>query len=255
MSNTLFQSLLTDLIKANKARKLKLAQKAGYSSVEEYKTMLETEIGIPQLKEKPTIHIVDIIDCSASMAGTKIRNAVEGINSGIEKLRKDKEVIYTYTLCDFSYSNDINFSHKLSNISQVGNVNFTDRGMTALRDAIGTTLTLMKQNVKNDNDKVLVNIYTDGGENGSVNYTQDTIAEMIKDLQNKNYTITFIGTTGDVAKVIQNYNVHASNTMSYDGSARGLQESLRSTENARSLFASKVLKGEDVKMGFYKDVN
>lgn len=273
MSNTLFESLLQDLTKANKARKLKLAQKAGFQTAENYRDHLKDLIaggsGLkPNLEGeadnlvssqtptvKPTIHIVDIIDCSASMSGAKIKNAVKGINSGIEKLKTESDVNYTYTICDFSWSNDINFKHVLSNIVDVNGVNFSDRGNTALRDAIGQTLDLMKDKVKDNSEKVLVNIYTDGEENGSQSYTEAKVAKMIDQLQKENFTITFIGTGRDVDRVIRDFKLHASNTLKYDGSAQGLATSLQSTEGARGVFKSKVLKGEDVTMGFYKDIN
>lgn len=273
MSNTLFESLLQDLTKANKARKLKLAQKAGFQTAEDYRDHLKDLIaggtGLqPNLQAqpdtvatpqpptvKPTIHVVDIIDCSASMAGDKIKNAVKGINSGIEKLKAEDDVNYTYTICDFSYDTDINFRYVLNDIDKVSTVNFTDRGNTALRDAIGKTLTLIQEKVTNQDEKVLVNIYTDGEENGSRKYSESQIATMIDKLQKQNYTITFIGTDRDVERVVKAYKLHASNTLKYDGSAKGLEVTLDSTSIARSSFKSKVLRGEDVTMGFYKDIN
>lgn len=273
MSNTLFESLLQDLTKANKARKVKLAQKAGFQTAEDYrdhlKDLIAGGIGLqPNLQAqpdtvatpqpptvKPTIHVVDIIDCSASMAGAKIKNAVKGINSGIEKLKSENDVKYTYTLCDFSYNHDINFKYKLKDIEKVAGVDFRDRGNTALRDAIGETLTLMKERVTDNTEKVLVNIYTDGEENGSRKYNDRDIATMIDKLQKENFTITFIGTDRDVNRVVTAYNLHESNTLKYDGSAKGLEVTLDSTSIARSSFKSKVLRGEDVTMGFYKDIN
>jgi hypothetical protein len=76
---------------------------------------------------------------------------------------------------------------------------------------------------------------------------------MIEELQKKNYTITFIGTEADTRFVINNLNIDASNTISYDGTAQGLQETMVYTSSARSAYTDKVLKGEDVSKGFYKD--
>jgi uncharacterized protein YegL len=273
MSNTLFESLLKDLNKANKARKVKLTQKAGFQTVEDYRDHLKDlitggtglqpnlqaqpdTVAAPQTPTvKPTIHVVDIIDCSASMSGAKIQNAVRGINSGIEKLKSENDVNYTYTICDFSYHNDINYKHVLTEISKVQSVSFRDRGNTALRDAIGETLDLIREKVKDNTEKVLVNIYTDGEENGSQIYSDGQIAALIETLQKENFTITFIGTNNDVNRVVKAYKLHESNTLKYDGSAKGLEVTLDSTSIARSSFKSKVLRGEDVTMGFYKDIN
>ena len=272
MSNALFESLLQDLTKANKARKLKLAQKAGFQTAEDYRDHLKDliaggtglqpnlqpqpdTVAAPTPTVKPTIHVVDIIDCSASMSGSKIKNAVKGINAGVKKLKSENDINYTYTICDFSCHNDINYKHVLTKISQVQHINFTDRGNTALRDAIGKTLNLIKEKVKDNTEKVLVNIYTDGEEIGSQVYSDGQIAALIETLRKENFTITFVGTNSDVNRVVKAYKLHESNTLKYDGSAKGLEVILDSTSIARSSFKSKVLRGEDVTMGFYKDVN
>lgn len=276
MSSKLYQSLLDSLTRANKERKLKMANKAGFNTVEEYKEYLEKAISnapvatTPDPKEikveaepesekkpveeKPTIHVVDILDCSTSMNDyDKIGNARNAINKGIENLKSDNDVNYTYTICEFAYTSDIKFPYVLEKPNKVSRSTAKASGMTALRDAIGATLTKLKSLVKSDS-KVLVNIYTDGGENVSKNYSQAQINALISELQEQNFTITFIGTEYDVQTVVQNLNVQVSNTLSYDGTAKGLATSMNATLDARGEFKSKVLRGEDVKMGFYKNI-
>ena len=275
MSSKLYETLLADVTRANKERKLKMAIKAGFKTVEEYKEYLTKAIANapavttpdpkaikveaePEIKttpvEKPTIHVVDILDCSSSMQdGNKIGNARDAINKGIENLKSDTDVNYTYTVCEFSYSSTINFPCYMKKPSDVGRSSARSGGMTALRDAIGTTLNKIKESVSSDS-KVLVNIYTDGEENSSNKYSELEINKLISELQEQNFTITFIGTERDVRKVVQELNVQVSNTMSYDGSARGLANSMIATLGARGEFKSKVLRGEDVKTGFYKNI-
>lgn len=261
MSKQLFQNLLDDFKKSNQNRKLKLAIKAGYPSIELYKNYLEQELlsnsvqtVIPDnLKEKPIIHIVDIIDCSGSMYGNKIKSAVEGINRGINSLRKNEIVDYTYTLCDFSDSGDVNFKYTQSPLSVVGSINFIDRGMTALYDAIGVTLNKIKL-LKKPNEKVLVNIYTDGEENDSKIYTSISVNNLITMLKSDGFTITFIGIEKDVNNIIKRLGIHDSNTLAYDGSAKGLEMSMEKTFAARETYSRSVVDGEDVSTGFYKNI-
>lgn len=275
MSSKLYETLLADVTRANKERKLKMANKAGFKTVEDYKEYLTKAIANapvttntdpkevkvepepenePQPVEKPTIHVVDILDCSSSMDdGNKIGNARNAINKGVENLKSDTDVNYTYTICEFAYTADIKFPQFMREPSIVPPSIARADGMTALFDAIGSTLDKMKESVKSDS-KVLVNIYTDGGENVSKNYTQEQINRLISELQEQNFTITFIGTDRDVKKVVQELNVQVSNTMSYDGTAKGLANSMNVTLDARGEFKSKVLRGEDVKMGFYKNI-
>lgn len=259
MNKQLFENLLKDLLKSNSSRKLVLAGKAGYDSVEAYKTSLETALkgftsdpqAIKPKAEKLTIHVVDILDVSQSMTGGKIQNATKGINAGIRDLKKDESVKYTYSLCAFSSS--VDFYHKQADIQTVNEVSFSARGMTALRDAIGDTLTYLKDNVKST-DKVLVNIYTDGEENASRRYSSTQIEQLTETLQAQNFTITFIGTENDVATVVKDFKIKSSNTLAYDGTAKGLGETITSTLQSRSSYAVSALAGEDVSGGFYKNI-
>ena len=261
MSKQLFQNLLDDFKKSNQNRKLKLAIKAGYPSIELYKNYLEQELlsnsvqtVIPdKLKEKPIIHIVDIIDCSDSMNGHKIKSAIEGINRGIDNLKKDKTVDYTYTLCDFSSRYNISFKYTKCPLSAVNSVYLTSRGKTALYDAIGMTLDKIKLSKKPD-EKVLVNIYTDGDENDSEIYTSDSLNILITMLKSDGFTITFIGIVKDINSIIKKLNIHDSNTLAYDGSAKGLEMSLEKTITARKRYSKSVVDGEDVSTGFYKNI-
>lgn len=263
MSIELFKNLLASFKRSNKDRKLKLAQKAGYSTVEDYKKYLEEQSSlkveletkktvIPKSNDIKTIHIVDVIDCSGSMSGAKIRNAVKGINNGIDELKKDNIINYTYTLCDFSGCTDINFSNIVNKINNVNKVSFGPRGMTALYDAVGKTIKKVQKHIK-DNEKVLVNIYTDGGENGSIDYNKTSLNELIKSVEGI-FTVTFIGTNYDVELVSKNLGIDKSNTLSYDGSAKGLGETMLLTKSARNVYADSVVAGKDVSLGFYKNI-
>lgn len=259
MSKLLFENLLKDFNKANSARKMVLAGKAGCSSVEEYKKLLEDQVAkfdkdVPKSKVKPTIHIVDIIDCSQSMTGGKIQNAINGINMGIDRLKKDEDVKYTYTLCNFSNFSNIGFQHLLSDISSVSNVSFRASGMTALNDAIGKTLNLLSEKRTNKEDKVLVNIYTDGEENDSRQFSPNDIEKLTDKYQKENFTITFIGTDRDVENVISAFKFDRSNTLKYDGSADGLIATMNTTIDARVAYKNNVLEGKNVTKGFYKNI-
>lgn len=261
MSIKLYEKLLKTFKGARKERKEIIAKEAGYEDHNSYKRFLETtiegykslEISEEKVKEIPTIHIVDILDCSTSMRGGKISNALNGINSEIKRLKVDNKINYTYTLCDFGSYIDIRTDFLLLDLVNVGNINREVRGCTALYDAIGVTCNKIRETI-NETDKVLVNIYTDGEENDSKRYTQKSISSLIEKLQSENFTITFIGTHQDVKEVIRKINIHESNTLGYDGTAIGLNETMIATSSARSSYSAKVLKGEDVSKDFYKEI-
>jgi len=216
-------------------------------------TTVKVATSIKKSKVKPIIHVADVLDSSGSMSGSKHDNAKQGINKGIKSLREDKaSVEYTYTLCDFA--ENILMPYICTKLIGVNHVNGVTRGSTALFDAIGYTISSIQRNGYHEGDKVLVNIYTDGQENASKNYTANQIALSIKELSNSGWTFTFIGTPADVQYVQRHLHIHESNTLEYDGSAKGLEESFMSTNSARSAYSKNVSEGKDVSKGFYKDI-
>lgn len=203
--------------------------------------------------DRTTIHVVDVLDASGSMAGAKYNAAVKGINLGVESLKADSaDVKYTYTLCDFS--NDIILRHKTQDLKYVNTFKGTTRGATALYDAIGKSIQLIKE-VARPTDKVLVNVYTDGQENGSRLYSSLMISNLIEDLSKQGWTFTFIGTESDVKYAQRNLKFHDSNTLIYDNTGEGLEKAFITNTLSRQSYSAKVEKGEDVSTGFYKDID
>lgn len=276
MSVKFYENALKALKKANKARKMVLAGRAGYSEVSEYQAFLEANLngttapepttptapkpskpegikmGTKNSDVLPVIYVADVIDCSGSMRGSRIKAATKGFNDGLRDMRKETKVGYKHLVCDFACSNDINFT-KIVNIAEARTKEFDTRGVTALNDAIIKTIEMILS-VKGEDEKGLINVYTDGGENGSVNSTRKA-KEVIKIGASKGITLTFIGTERDTKSAIQTYNIDSSNTQVYDGTADGLGESMILNSAARSSYADKVSKGLDVSKGFFKDVN
>lgn len=207
--------------------------------------------------EKPVIYIFDCIDTSGSMgsgsySGSRMAIANQGLNQGIAQLKKEQDklgVIYKHVLVRFwSY---VEMSSLLS-IDRVQPVNFTGSGSTLLNDAIVQAVDRAIEE-KSPEEKALINIYTDGGENGSK--ASDAQAKAaIKKAEENGITVTFIGTVGDTQSAIRSYGLHESNTMIYDGTAKGMSMSMQETSSARSTFSKKVVAGEDVKTGFYKKI-
>jgi len=168
---------LSKFKKSNKERRQKVANAAGYKTVEGYLKALGfsgkmNKSVTNKVKTIPTIHIVNIVDASGSMSGGKIKAANEAVQKDIRMILETKDVNYTYTLVSFSDNNDINTHLFLNTPASIGKVeNFRTRGMTALYDAVSTTLVRVKEKVSK-NDKVVVTIITDGEENDSRLYNQ-----------------------------------------------------------------------------------
>ncbi len=203
-------------------------------------------------KERITIHVVDILDSSGSMSGSKYAAATEGINHGVKTLKEDvSPVNYTYTMCDFSTTNI--FRHTLASLDEVENFRGYTRDSTALYDAIGDTVNIIRRN-KKPTEKILVNIYTDGEENASRRFRSNDISQMIEDLGSQGWTFTFIGTEKDVKFAQSKLKFHDSNTLVHDNTGAGIARGMSVNSTARTSYSAKVAAGEDVSLGFYKDI-
>lgn len=267
---------LKSFIKLNKVSREKKAKKLGFISADAYRNYLEGKPSNPTggqstdaLKtggtkskkasaSKPSsvgvvIHVVDILDRSGSMSGSKVRAAANGINEGLVNMKKGEEgVTYTHTLCEFSDNHRVTI-YPLRKVTAVSKLGHETYGSTALFDAIGKTVTAIRDKVK-PGEKVLINIYTDGEENNSRYYSANQIKELIDDLSLKGYTFTFIGTEKDVKYVNKTLNIDMSNTLAYDGTGKGLERGMAATNVARTAYVNDVKAGKDVSKGFYKNI-
>lgn len=254
------EQLLKAYKKANKVRRERIAAKAGFNTGDEYKAHLEAQIaGKPANTpsgEDVKIHNVHILDCSGSMHGGKIRSAVQGINQEIKQLQNDDTVDYVQTYIPFGgwgSSAGIHPQFFGKPILQVKQVSASASGGTPLYQAIGETLDTLIRN-KDTNEKVLVKIFTDGGENTSRGRYKDPsiLKAKIDEAKEKDITVTFVGTEWDVARIINRLEIDKSNTLTHDNTERGVQDSFMATAQATKTYATRALAGEDTLVGFYK---
>ncbi len=139
--------------------------------------------------------LVCILDRSGSMHSI-IDDAIGGVNTFLEDQKKlDGEANFTSVLFD----NQIDTLHDNVNLNEVEAFTrdtYCPRGGTSLRDAIGQTIVtvgerLSKTAEEDRPSKVIVAILTDGYENGSREYTDAQIKEMVE-LQEDKYNWQFI---------------------------------------------------------------
>lgn len=266
MSSRTNEQILATLKKANKAAKLRMAQKAKFTTADDYRKFLEREIAggggqklvsnrtLPR-KGKPTVHIVNILDKSSSMgwggSNNRMTAALKGLNTELIELKDDNDVNYIYSLVTFSDSNKISTLVNRTHLSQVGSIHAEAYGNTALYDAIGVTLSHLKTSTT-EGEKVLVKIFTDGKENDSKKYNAGQIERLIEEVKTLGFTVTFVGTDKDVKEVVRRLSIDDSNTLVHDNTSRGITMSFNASVNAVKGYAQKVLNNEDVTTGFYK---
>lgn len=178
-----------------------------------------------------------ILDRSGSMAYTW-KQTLDSFSEYINALKKDdNNYRVTLTVFDDRVAQPL-IDVPIKKVDASMLEDFGPRGMTALYDAIGKTLNSLNEEM--EDEKVLVVIITDGGENASKEFNRDKIARMIREAEDKgNYTFVFLAANQDSWQTAQTFGLqHRNNVVTYDASNQGTQAMMRGLQGATMSFAS-----------------
>ena len=142
--------------------------------------------------------ILCLIDRSGSMS-SMIDESVAGYNNFIDAQRK-LEGSARVTLATF----DDRFEYvlkaePLSKTKKITQAQVKPRGMTALRDSLGTLITQQYQRISVEDwaDKVIVVVLTDGNDNSSKEYDQTSIKALVESYSTRGWEFIFLGANID----------------------------------------------------------
>lgn len=175
-----------------------------------------------------TTELVFILDKSGSMAGLE-KDTIGGFNALIEKQRKlSGEVRVTTVLFNHEYEL-VHDRIPVSGVAPMTSVDYQVGGMTALLDAIGSTIQKISNVEKNtiqeqQVDKVMVIITTDGMENSSCEYSYKKIHEMIAMKKNTaDWEFIFLGANIDAIAIARQFGVGEDFAVNFHADAKGTQ--------------------------------
>jgi len=160
--------------------------------------------------------IILIVDRSGSMASIQ-EDAQGGINSFISEQQKEGNANLTM----IEFDSKIDPIYKQTDIKDAKEYELIPRGSTALYDAVGATLA-NANGVKTTGKKIVV-IVTDGGENSSREWTQDTVFERIESLKENDWDFLFLAANQDAMKTGMGLGIEAGETVTFDYSGEGVQ--------------------------------
>lgn len=191
------------------------------------------------------LHKVVLLDCSGSMKESKYKPAEEGVRKDYEACKTD---FADYLLVEFSteYRSTLyDFTKELY---------FKPYFMyTHLYRTIYEVLSKVLNDTPKE-DKVLVQIFTDGRDEGSPIQFFKLAKEIIEKFNSIGWTVTFVGTKADVQYVQNHLSIDSTNTLVHDNTASGVAQSFEVYRGATSLYTKAVKKGEEVTRGFFKSI-
>lgn len=185
--------------------------------------------------------ITIILDRSGSMESIK-EATITAFNLFV-KQQKEDGLPTNLSFIQFDDQYEQNFVEK--NIHLVKELNaqtFQPRGMTALLDAIGSTIKAAKKRIKKSEikpDKVILTIITDGYENASTKYTREKIFKMIRKREEKdNWKFLFLAANQDAIYEGSKFGIHEDRAMTYRQDYMGTRDAFNSISQKVSSFKS-----------------
>lgn len=194
-----------------------------------------------------------ILDQSGSMSSSRIET-LNAVNAQIESCRQiesnheNHELILSLTLFD-NEARSL-FSKKSPNQAPLlTQKQYEPNGCTALLDAIGMQINLMKEVIQPGDDVVMV-ILTDGQENASQFFDFEQISNSINELKaTERWTFSFMGADIDAWDIARRLNIDRDEVVSFNKKDMSIQMS--KVNNDISAYVNFKSQGKS-KRGFFK---
>ncbi len=194
---------------------------------------------------KTQIFNVIILDKSGSMSSIRSA-AVSSFNETLAGIRNAQERFadtqdHYVTLVTFcSCGRDFVFDKvPVANARPLEMDDYKPCCCTPLYDAMGFTLTGMRNYVKKIEDAVVVvTVITDGLENASKEYDGPAIKALVESLRAEGWTFTYMGANQNSVEVAMNLSIR--NARNFDYSSEGMEKGMKKDRGTRMNFYSRV---------------
>lgn len=194
---------------------------------------------------KAQVFNVIILDKSGSMerirqaAVSSFNETLNGIKKAQEKFTDTQEhfvSLLTFCDCEKKYVFD---KVPVSEARPLTMEDYEPCCFTPLYDAMGFTLTTIRNHVRNIEDAVVVvTIITDGLENASKEYTGSAVKHLVEELKGEGWTFTYMGANQDSVEVA--FNLSIRNARDFDYSAQGTMAGMAKDSSTRMNFFSRL---------------
>lgn len=183
--------------------------------------------------------IIAVLDRSGSMA-TIIDDAIGGFNTFLEE---QKAIPGEARLTQVQFDDQYEMRYQalpLESAEPLTSKTYVPRGMTALLDAVGRTISSQKARIDAEKwaDVVVLVIVTDGMENSSREFTYDSLKTVIAEAEKADWKIVYVGANQDALTVAKDMGIvsNIKNTQNYDATSIGTRSVYQSISSTTSSF-------------------
>jgi Mg-chelatase subunit ChlD len=208
------------------------------------------------MKAKHQVHNLIILDESGSMQSIKSL-IINGFNKLVQSVKgmecqfTDQEHLISMVSFNDLQNKLLHFTDPVAKLESINDKNYNPASMTPLFDAMGFSISKLKQYLEGKTDyNVLVTVLTDGEENASKEYDGTAIKAMVDELKEKNWTFTYIGADHDVEKMAAKMSIN--NTMTFEKDASGISSLFEEERQGRINYCLKIRDKIDTKEGYYQ---
>lgn len=183
-----------------------------------------------------------ILDQSGSVYSIQ-RQAITGVNETIQTIRvacrkhEDQEHLVTLVAFNTNEGKTIYDNVEADKVEKLTAEQYRPACGTPLYDAMGNALTKLRKDVA-ENDIVLVTIITDGYENASREYNQQSIKVLVDELKGKDWVFTYIGANQNAKEV--GATISVTNTMNFSATIEGTKAMFAKEGKARGGFFDRI---------------
>lgn len=194
---------------------------------------------------KTQVFNVIILDKSGSMESIR-QAAVDGFNETLAGIKKAQEKyaesqehfvsLLTFCDCEKKYVFD---KVPVAEARKLTLDDYEPCCCTPLYDAMGLTLTTMRNHVRKVDDAVVVvTIITDGYENASKEYTGAAVKKLVEELKGEGWTFTYMGANQDSVEVA--FNLSIRNSRNFEATSSGTARVMGKDTSTRMNFFGKL---------------
>ena len=123
----------------------------------------------------------------------------------------------------------------IGSVQPLNDKTFQPRGMTALYDAIGSSINRYKAS-HTPTEKTIVAILTDGEENSSQEYNYESVRHLIEEAQGNGWEVLFLGANMNAVQVATDMGIKACNATTYDYTSKGMSDAMNTLSVASSMY-------------------